>query len=56
MHREAYLRQLLQVDSHSPGEYRTNGIVQHLDAFHAAFGTQPGDGMWRAPEDRIRIW
>jgi putative endopeptidase len=55
-HRDEYLRQLLRTDSHSPGEYRTNGIVQHLDAFHEAFGTQPGDGMWRAPEDRIRIW
>ncbi|HYE95083.1 MAG TPA: M13 family metallopeptidase [Rubricoccaceae bacterium] len=55
-HREEFLRQLLRTDTHSPGEYRTNGIVQHLDAFHAAFGTQEGDGMWRAPEERIRIW
>ena len=55
-HREEFLRQLLRTDSHSPGEYRTNGIVQHLDAFHEAFETAPGDGLWRAPEDRIRIW
>jgi predicted metalloendopeptidase len=55
-YREEALRQQLMTDSHSPGEYRTNGIVQHLDAFHEAFGTQPGDELWRAPEDRIRIW
>ena len=56
VYRDEALRQQLMTDSHSPGEYRTNGIVQHLDAFHEAFGTQPGDGLWRAPEDRIRIW
>jgi predicted metalloendopeptidase len=54
--RDEALRQQVMTDSHSPVEYRANGVVQHLDAFHAAFGTQPGDGMWRAPEDRIRIW
>jgi predicted metalloendopeptidase len=54
--RDEALHQQLMTDPHSPGEYRTNGIVQHLDAFHEAFGTQPGDGLWRAPADRIRIW
>jgi putative endopeptidase len=28
----------------------------HLDAFHKAFGTRPGDAMWRAPEQRVVIW
>ena len=28
----------------------------HLDAFHKAFGTRPGDPMWRAPKDRVVIW
>jgi putative endopeptidase len=54
--REPLLRQQLQTGSHSPGEFRTNGIVPHLDAFQEAFDVQPGDGMYRSPEDRIRIW
>jgi putative endopeptidase len=54
--RDAMLRQQLQTGAHSPGEFRTNGIVPHLDAFHEAFETQPGDPMYRAPEDRLRIW
>ncbi|MFN3595858.1 MAG: M13 family metallopeptidase [Rubricoccaceae bacterium] len=54
--REQALRQAIQTGAHSPGEFRTNGIVPHLDAFHAAFGTQPGDGMYLPEEERIRIW
>ncbi|HYE57816.1 MAG TPA: M13 family metallopeptidase [Rhodothermales bacterium] len=54
--RERALRARLRSDTHSPSEFRINGAVQHLDAFHAAFGTRPGDKMWRAPEDRVRIW
>ena len=29
--------------------------VRHPE-FHAAFAVQPGDRMYRAPEDRVRIW
>jgi putative endopeptidase len=48
-------RQYLTIDPHSPPEFRAN-IVRNLDEFHAAFGTQPGDGLWLDPEDRVRIW
>jgi len=41
---------------HSPLEFRVNGPYANIDAFHEAFGTQEGDGMWLAPEDRVRIW
>jgi predicted metalloendopeptidase len=27
-----------------------------IDEFHVAFGTEPGDGMWREPSKRVRIW
>lgn len=46
----------LASDTHSPLEYRVNGIYRNLDAFHEAFNTQPGDGMWLPPEERVRIW
>jgi putative endopeptidase len=48
-------QQYLTVDPHSPPEFRAN-IVRNLDEFEAAFGTQPGDGLWLDPEDRVRIW
>ncbi|HKJ17613.1 MAG TPA: M13 family metallopeptidase [Xanthomonadales bacterium] len=46
----------LASDPHSPLEYRVNGVYPNIDAFHEAFGTQEGDGMWLSPEDRVRIW
>lgn len=47
--------QYLTVDPHSPPEFRAN-IVRNLDEFHELFGTQPGDGLWLDPADRVRIW
>jgi endothelin-converting enzyme/putative endopeptidase len=48
-------QQYLTIDPHSPPEFRAN-IVRNLDEFHEVFGTQPGDGLWLDPEDRVRIW
>ena len=56
LYREAELRNRLLTDSHSPSEYRTNGTLRNMDAFHEAWGTRPGDGMWLPPEERVRIW
>jgi putative endopeptidase len=53
--RKEQMLQLLTVDPHSPAEFRAN-IVRNLDEFHEAFGTQPGDGLWLDPQDRVRIW
>ncbi len=54
--REAALRQQLQTDPHSPGQYRVNGIVRNFDEWYKAFGVQPGDKLYIAPEKRLRIW
>jgi putative endopeptidase len=54
--REEYLRQWLLWIPHAPPQYRANGPVGHLDAFHAAFDVKPGDGLYVEPEKRIRIW
>ena len=48
-------QQYLTIDPHSPPEFRAN-IVRNLDEFHTAFETEPGDGLWVDPEDRVRIW
>jgi putative endopeptidase len=54
--REQRQLELLVVDPHSPRRFRANGAAVNQDAFHAAFATHPGDGMYVAPQDRIRIW
>ena len=46
----------LASDSHSPLKYRVNGPYRNIDAFHEAFGTKEGDGMWLDPKDRVKIW
>ncbi|HXY08023.1 MAG TPA: M13-type metalloendopeptidase [Terriglobales bacterium] len=45
---EAFLRQTVMTDVHSPDEFRT-ATVRNLDAWYAAFGVQPGDKLYLAP-------
>jgi putative endopeptidase len=54
--RDERLVQLLASDPHAPPQYRTNGPVMNIDAFHSSFGTTPKDGMWKPADQRIRIW
>ena len=54
--REERVLQLLTTDTHSPAGFRANGAAVNHDGFHQAFGTKPGDKMYKAPVDRIRIW
>jgi endothelin-converting enzyme/putative endopeptidase len=51
---EAKLR--LTTDPHSPPRFRANGAAVNVNAFYAAFDVQEGDGMYLAPEDRVKIW
>lgn len=55
-YRDDELRRRLLTDSHSPSQYRTNGIVSNMPEFVEAFDMQPGDGMYKAPEERVKIW
>ncbi|MHA6247972.1 M13 family metallopeptidase [Pontibacter sp. CAU 1760] len=48
--------QQIVTDPHSPGEYRTIGAPVNMDAWYEAFNVQPGDKLYKAPEDRIRLW
>ncbi len=48
--------QFIIVDPHSPGEYRTIGPLVNMDAWYKAFDVKEGDKLYKAPEDRIRIW
>jgi len=54
--REERSLQLLTTDSHSPPKFRANGAAVNHDGFHEAFGTKPGDAMFKPGDQRIRIW
>jgi putative endopeptidase len=54
-YREANLRQRLLTDPHSPSEQRAN-IVRNMDPWYQAFGVKPGQKLYLAPADRVRIW
>jgi putative endopeptidase len=53
--REAALRQQVMTDPHAPGEYRA-AEVRNIDAWYAAFNVHPGEKLYLAPPDRVRIW
>ena len=53
--RDAALRQQVMTDGHSPDEYRAS-TVRNIDAWYAAFNIQPGEKLYLAPPDRVRIW
>lgn len=54
--REESARQRLTTDSHSPEQFRVNGVVRNMDEWYEAFGVTPDDEMYLPPEERIRIW
>ena len=46
----------LSVDSHSPAEFRCNGIVRNIDAFYEAFHVTADDALFLDPQHRVKIW
>lgn len=54
--REEALLRRLKSDSHSPAEFRVNGVVRNMDAWYAAFNVSETDALYLAPEERVRIW
>jgi putative endopeptidase len=53
---DAAIKRQVTSDPHSPRVYRVNGVVRNIDAWYEAFDVKPGDKMYLAPEDRVRIW
>ena len=53
--REAAARQQILTDGHAPAQYRA-ATVRNLDAWYPAFDVQPGQQLYLAPEQRVRVW
>jgi putative endopeptidase len=56
MQRSDALRQQLVSDAHSPGQIRAIAPLRNVDAWYKAWNVQPGDKLYIAPQDRVRIW
>jgi len=55
-YRDAELLKRIVTDPHSPSEFRANGPSSNIDAFYDAFGVKAGDLLYRAPNERVKIW
>jgi len=53
--REERLRLQVTTDGHAPDEYRV-ATVRNLDPWYAAFSVTPGQKMFLAADQRVRIW
>jgi putative endopeptidase len=56
LQRPEALRQQMASDPHSPGQIRAVAPLRNVDAWYKAWNIQPGDKLYIAPEDRVRIW
>ncbi len=54
--RDAEAIRLLKVDPHAPAAVRANGALVNQPGYQAAFGTQPGDQLFRTPDQQVTLW
>jgi putative endopeptidase len=52
--KDEYARVAARTDPHSPGRFRTNGVVRNFDEFGKAFGCKKGQPMM--PNDPCVVW
>lgn len=53
---KAYIDNASATDVHSMYYIRVNATLQLFDEFYETYGIKNGDGMYLAPEKRIKIW
>jgi predicted metalloendopeptidase len=53
--RDEVLRSQILSNPHAPALNRQRS-VRNVDAWYTAFNVQPGDRLYLAPEQRVKIW
>ncbi len=54
--RDAYLRNYVATDPHSPPIWRVNGPLMNFTPFYDAFDVQPGESNYKPESERIKVW
>ncbi|MBS1529559.1 MAG: M13 family metallopeptidase [Bacteroidetes bacterium] len=54
--RDAFLRNYVNTNPHSPAMWRVNGPLMNFEPFYKAFNVLPGDKNYKAENERVRIW
>jgi putative endopeptidase len=54
--RDETMKMILVSDVHSPARWRVDGTLRNIDDWYTAFGVKPGDKLYLAPADRVRVW
>jgi putative endopeptidase len=49
------LRQIVLTNGHAPEQFRAQ-TVRNIDAWYPAFNVQPGQKLYLAPNQRVKIW
>ena len=55
-YRDTEMMRRLTVDSHSPPEFRCNGVIRNLPEFYDVFDVKDQDKLWLPPDQRVKIW
>jgi putative endopeptidase len=54
--RDAYLRNYVATDPHSPPIWRVNGPLMNFTPFYEAFEVKEGEANYKTEAERIKIW
>jgi putative endopeptidase len=55
LYRDQELANRLVTDPHSPAEFRA-AVVRNIDPWYDAFQPKPGEALYLAPDQRVKIW
>jgi len=54
--RDEAIKNQVKTDPHAPGMYRAYVPLQNVESWYQAFDIKPGDQLYIAPENRVKIW
>ena len=54
--RREFVKMAALTDSHSPASFRVNGPLSNFERFYETFAVKKGDGLYREPHRRAKIW
>lgn len=56
LYENTFVIEALASDSHSPDLVRANAVLMNMEDFYEVYDVKEGDGMYVAPENRLKRW